>query len=531
MDRFPTRILSSLIAGLISINISTAADPQRPKLIVGIVVDQLRTDYIEYLRPMFGTSGFNTLLDKGIYIPDVDFRCDIKDPVAATSIIYTGNYPPVSGIPNSEIYSDAERIIIPVLSDKNSLGISTSETLSPSNILLSTLSDEVAIDGDGFTSVYSISANPQQAIIMSGHAGSGAFWINDHDGKWSSTAYYRNYPDFINNRNRRNPLIARIDTMQWRPSRKIEEYPGVPAQKRYYPFRYTFPLSDRDLFRKFKASALSNAEVTDVAIDAIRNLSLGKRADGIDMLSIGYTAAPFKYVGDGDYRVELEDTYLRLDTQLDRLLKSIDKEIGLDNTFIFLSSTGYYDDAVVIDPKFRIPSGEVSLKRVESLLNSYLSAKYGNADYVVAILDDCIHIDRKKLSEKNLDPASVMSDARDFLVRMSGITGVLTLQEILADRSESGIRKSNSIDPKKTGDLFLTFSPGWNVIDDLHYPSGVTPVRSSAVTTPFIMMGPGLNPTTVTDRVDAVAIAPTIASSLHIRSPNGAVSRPAKINY
>ena len=526
MEKLPSRLFTSLLAGLMTINVSLAADASRPKLIVGIVVDQLRTDYVEYLQNLMGEAGFKKMMKDGLYVTNVDFKGDLKDPVSATALLYTGNYPRANGIGAAEVYSPAEHRMIPALSDKKSLGISTSEALSPANILLSTLSDEVMIDGDGLTSIYSISTDPQQAIIMAGHAGSGAFWINDVDGKWSSTAYYRNYPDFINRRNRLHPLLARVDTMQWRPSRKIEEYPGIPAQKRVYPFRYTFPRADKNLFARFKSSALANAEVTDVALEAISNLGLGKRGDAIDMLSIGYTAAPFGYVGDGDARVELEDTYLRLDAQLARLFSAIDREVGLGNTLIFLSSTGYYTDGAMADPKFRIPTGDVSLKRVQSLLNSYLSAKYGNADYILAIASGQVHLDTDKIEQRGNDPRRVLDDARDFLLKMSGISDVATLSDIIADKSEEGLRKYNSIDPKNCGNLFITFTPGWNVVDDLHYPTTTTPVRTAMVASPFMMMGPGVVPRKIDTPVDATAIAPTISSTLHIRSPNGAKSRP-----
>lgn len=529
MEKIPTRLLTSLIAGLMTVNVSVMADTSRPKLVVGIVVDQLRTDYLEYLKSMFGKTGFRRLMDNGVYFSDVDFKAETSDPASSTALIYTGNYPPASGIASANIFSPSDHLVRPALEDKSVIGISTREALSPASLLLSTISDEVAIDGDGFTSVYAISADAQQAIIMAGHSGSGAFWINDTDGKWSSTAYYKEYPEFLTRRNRLQSLADRMDTMQWRPARKIEEYPGIPAQKRYYPFRYTFPRADKESLSRFKGSALSNIEVTDVALDAIRSLSLGKRGDAIDMLSIGYTAAPYKYVKDGDSRVELEDTYLRLDGQIGRLLENIDKEIGLGNTLIFLTSTGYYDDGVQVDPKFRLPSGDVSLKRIESLLNSYLSAKYGNGDYVAGISGNQVYLDGRKMESAGANSSTLLNDARDFLLKMSGISRVRTLADILSDNTPAGIRRANSIDTKTAGDLFIEFTPGWNVVDDLHFPVKKTPVRQGIINSPLIIMGENITPRKIDTPVDATAIAPTITSTLHIRSPNGSGTRPLTI--
>lgn len=511
--------------GLMTLNVAVGAETSRPRLVVGIVVDQLRTDYLTYLRDLFGEAGFRRLMDGGVFLKNVDFQASLNDPVAATALIYTGNYPAASGVPAATVYRPESASSVPVLEDKGSLGNFTRESLSPAGLRLSTISDEVAIDGDGLTSVYAISTDPQQAIIMAGHAGNCALWINDIDGKWSSTAYYRDFPDFVTRRNRTAPLSSRLDTLSWRPAMKLDRYPGVPMQKRAYPFRHTFPSSDRDAYRRFKVSAPANTEVTDLAIEALQNLSLGSRGDGIDMLSIGYTAAPYKYVADGDCRIELEDTYLRLDSQIGRLLNAIDSRVGLSNTLIFLSSTGYYDDAIPDDPKFRIPTGDVSLKRVESLLNSYLSAKYGNADYVASVQGNQIFFDRRQLDSHSLTPEKAREEARDFLVKMSGIADARTLGDILSDTSADAVRLRNSIDPKTAGDVFLTFLPGWNVLDESVYPPVSTPVRAGMVSTPFIIMAPGLRPETITSPIDATLLAPTVTSALHIRSPNGA-SRP-----
>ena len=521
-----SRLLTSLLMGLMTINVAVGADSSRPKLVVGIVVDQLRSDYISYLRGLFGDKGFNRLLRNGLYLQNVDFRTDSPDAVAATAVIYTGNYAPVSGIPSAYVFNHTDARPVAVLEDKNSMGNFTREALSPGALRISTVSDEIAIDGDGLTSVYAIAPDAQQAIIMAGHAGSCALWINDTDGAWSSTAYYTDFPQFVSHRNSRSPLSQRIDTIQWKPSIDISRYPGVPAQKRYYPFRHLFSRSDRDVYRQFKSAAPVNSEVTDFAIETMRNLNLGKRGDAIDMLNVAFTAAPYKYVKDGDYRVELEDTYLRLDSQLGRLLDAIDAQVGLDNAMIFLSSTGYYDDATPDDPKFRIPTGSVSLRRMESLLNSYYSAKYGNADYVATVYDGQVYLDRRQFDNHGVDYDKGVAEGRDFLVKMSGVADVRTLGDILADPSEEAVRTRHSIDPKTAGDIFITFNPGWTVVDDIRFPESSTPVRSGMVGTPFILMAPGVAPQTINTPVDASLLAPTITSTLHIRSPNGAASRP-----
>lgn len=519
------RLITSVIFGLVGLNTVIMADPSRPKLVVGIVVDQLRTDYLEYLQSLFGEKGFKRLMKDGVYMRDVDFRASGLDAVSATAMAFTGNYPNATGIPAAAVYNPTLKKAVAPLEDASAIGNFTNETYSPAALRLSTLSDEVAIDGAGVGAVYSIAPDPQQAVIMAGHAGNCAVWLNENTGKWATSTYYHDVPTAVNTRNYNRSLASRIDTMQWKPSLPLEKYPGIPAQKRIYPFRYTFPTSDRNVYRMFMSSPLVNTEVTDLAIDCINGMRLGNRGDAIDMINVAYTAAPFKYVKDGDFRLELEDTYIRLDSQLGRLFDAIDRSVGLGNALIYLTSTGYYDDATPDDPAFRIPSGEFSVKRATSLLNSYLSAKHGNADYIDSYFDGHIYLDHGVIESKRLSVAEVADDARTFLCKMSGVADAYTLPEILSFASDTLEPLRLSTDPKTCGDIFVEFTPGWNVSDDLRFPVEKKPVRSSMNLTPAFIMAPALEPRTVGTPVEAVRLAPTVTSALRIRAPNGVAAR------
>lgn len=498
---------------------------ERPRLVVGIVVDQLRTDYMEYLQSYFGERGFRRLMKDGVYFRDVDFRVKDLDAASATAMLYTGAYPSRTGVPSAMVFEQGTPKAQPALADARTMGNFTNDSFSPENLRLSTLSDELAVDGAGMAAIYSFAADPQQAVIMAGHAGSGACWINNTSGNWATTTYYRNLPAPVSARNYSVPLASRLDTMQWKPSMAIDRFPGLPTQKKMYPFRHTFPRSDKEVYNRFSLSPMGNAEVTDVAIECLRGLKLGTSGNAVDMINVGYTLAPYKYVADGDYRAELTDAYMRLDGQIERLLEAVDRCVGVGNALVWVVSTGYYDDAVIDDRKYRIPGGEFSMKRARSLLNSYLSALHGNADYVDAFRDSHIYLDHKVLEEKNLDISSVVADARGFLTRMSGISDAYTLYDILSPSTPEEEALRLSVDPKKGGDIFLTFNAGWTVVDDISYPPVSKPVRETPVLTPAFIMGPGVNAAIISSTVEAVALAPTVSSVLRIRSPNGAQSK------
>lgn len=515
------RMLIWAAAALTSLSVCAA----RPKLVVSIVVDQLRTDYVEFLRTRMGKGGFNRLMTQGVYMRDVDFGVVPHDAASATAMLYTGAFPATTGVPEAYIYSDEGRTMRAALNDPSKMGNYTTETFSPAPLRLSTVSDEIAIDGAGLGAVHAVALDPQQAIIMAGHAGNSATWINENSGKWATTTYYPETPAPIGARNGGRSAALHLDTVQWKPLHALDTYEGIPAQKRYYPFRHTFSSGDKDVYRQFISSPMGNREAVDMAIEYLQTLQLGGRGDAIDMLNVGLTAAPFKYVKDGDYRLELQDTYLRLDADLARLFAAIDKAVGAGNALIFLSSTGYYDDATPDDEKFRIPTGDFSMKRAISLLNAYLAAKHGNGDYVGTLSGRHLYLDHKTIESRGLDAAEVADEARVFLCKMAGVADAYTIKEILGQKSPDLERLRLAIDPKNSGDVLIEFMPGWNVVDDLHFPVVKTPVRTTATTSPAFLCGAGLQPRVVEDRVEAVELAPTIARTLRLRLPNGAVRR------
>lgn len=521
------KFVRSMLFGLVTINTMMAAGTTRPRLIVGIVVDQLRTDYLEFLKTTFGREGFNKLRKEGLYLQDIDFHQSVKDAPAATAVIFTGAWPRQTGVPSATVFDATTKRDVPVLADKQYRGVNSQAGYSAEALRLSTISDEIAIDGLGSGMIYSLSADPQQAVIMSGHAGKGAFWIDDNSGKWASTTYYQEMPASLAQYNRISPLSSRIDTIVWKPMMRPEAYPDLPGVRKQSAFRYTFPKSDRNSYIKFKQTPRGNDELTDAAITLLKNIPFGK-SDAVDMLNVAYTLAPYGYDDDGDNRMELEDAYIRLDSQLARLFAEIDRTVGLDNTLIFLSSTGYYEDNKREDEKYRIPTGEFSLKRAESLLNSYLSATYGNGGYVLSMKDGKVTLNAKLIDEKRMPISTIREEARNFLVKMSGVYDGFTVDEILNSGQGGRMDLRLTTDPKYAADIYLEFTPGWILTDDSVVPAKQTTVHHGQVRTPAFLLAPNLQAETITEGIDATILAPTITSNLHIRAPNGAREKPMR---
>lgn len=505
---------------------AAAADGGRPKLVLAIVVDQLRTDYLESLRPLFARGGFARLMQEGAYLRNVEFAPSRLDIASSTAMLMTGATPDKTGVPSASTWNAAKMTSLPALTDPEAMGNFTSAAYSPHALRLSTVTDEVMIDGAGLGVAYSIAADPQQAIILASHAGTSALWLDRNTGKWASSSYYKDMPQPASQRNYSRPLSARLDTMQWKPLLPLDSYPGLPAQKRYYNFGYTFPSSAKDAYERFAASPKCNTEVTDLALDYLRTLRPGARGDAMDMLCVGYTLAPFKYVKDADFRLELSDAYVRLDRDLARLIETAEKTVGAGNVLVVLLSTGYYNDAAPDAEKYRIPGGTFSVKRAISLLNAFLTSRHGQGNYVEAWADGAFYLSHKLLEQKGLDTQDVARACKEFLLRMSGVESVNTMSELLSANTASEDALRMSVDPRSSADLLVEITPGWLLCEDNVYPERVTPVRRGRYLAPAFFMGRGISAQSVAEPVEATALAPTLSTLLRLRQPNGAQSRP-----
>lgn len=532
------RLASALIVSLVTMGLGAAnpknasAKPaQRPSLVVGIFVEGLSADYINLLRDNFGKDGFNRFIDNGVCIENVDFGPGI-DATAATAMLVTGASPCVNGIPAARVWDNESRSDYPILLDPAKIGNFTDETFSPVALKVSTVGDEIRIADGGLGLVHAVAPDAQVSIILAGHAGNSAFWLNETNGKWCTSTFYKDVPATIASRNYGLTLASRLDTLAWTPSMDLERYPDLPAYKKLYPFRHTFPARETDRFRAFKASAPGNREVAQIGAAYISSLRLGTR--GVtDMLSLGFNVSPYLYGREADNRIETMDAYLRLDSDIANIVRAIEKGPGLAGSVLFIAGTPAPGGARRDEERWNIPSGQFSPKRAISLLNMYLMAIHGNGDYVSGYHNGYFFLNHKLIKDRDLDESALRRESADFLARMSGVSSVYTIDDILNRRAgdnPQALRRNTS--PNHAGDLLVDVNPGWEIsdsADDPANPGRFPVVRNIAATSPVYILAPATAPQTIDTTVDARAIAPTIARILRIRSPNAASLPPLRL--
>lgn len=517
-------LLTSIITALTFTGLQAQPLPVPPKLVIGLTIDQLRTDYLEAFSALYGEKGFKRLWKEGRIYQNLEFNFTNVDRASSIAAIYSGTTPSINGI-IAENWLDASTLRpVNCVDDRGFMGNYTDESSSASQLLTSNISDELKVATQGKGLVYAIASYREAAILAAGHAGNGAFWLNDNTGKWCGTTYYNEFPWWVSQYNDRKAIDFRIGDITWTPSHPLEAYKYLTSEWPQESFKYKFDEAKKNKFRKLKVSPYINEEINNLVSDFLDNSTIGK--DEIpDLLALTYYAGNYDHKSVRENALEMQDSYVKLDKNIGNLLDLIDKKIGLNNVILFITSTGYTDTEAPDLNKYRIPGGEFYLNRCAALLNMYLMAVYGQGQYVEAYYDQQIYLDHKLIESKQLNLSEVLSKCSDFLIQFSGVQEVYSSNRLLLGAWTPDIDKiKNAYHRKRSGDLLIDVLPGWNIIHEDLGDNKV--VRKSYVPSPLIFLGGTVKPEIIQSPVTVDCIAPTLTNFMRIRAPNGCSAKP-----
>lgn len=498
----------------------------QPRLIVGITVDQLRSDYLDILQSRLSQGGFRRLMQEGACIDQVTFELDNPDATSAIATLATGSYPFQNGIPSQMVFDQQTLRRRSIFFDTSYIGNATDGRFSPRALLCSTLADEMKLASQQTSKVYSIAPNPEEAIIAAGHSADGAFWIDDKTGNWCSTTYYKEFPSIVSNQNSQ-PLFCDAPTKGW--DSQLLTHDGVCALTPYQAcnpyFAHKFQQGKQVMYNWIKTSPIINDAVTRMAQLFVVQGRVGNSDKRTDMLQLTLYAGTYQHTPTEVYSCELEETYLRLDQNIEELLKSIDQKIGLQNAIIYLMSTGDTNRNTSDVPGLSM--GEFNANRCTALLNIQLNSLYGQGQWIEGFEDMQLYLNHKLIEQKQLQADDVAREAAKFIALFSGVDEVFTAQQLLhEDYSQRISRIRNSYRKAGGGDLVIRLQPGWNLrVDDKSQPQ--PQMRHDILPGPAMLFAPGrITPIRITTPVEAVHIAPTVARAIRIRAPSGCKALP-----
>lgn len=512
---------------------------ERPKLVVGFVVDQMRWDYLYRFYDRFSKGGFRRLINNGFSVENTLIPYLPTQTACGHSSIYTGSVPALNGIIANSWYDSALARNVYCTEDnaeKTVGSTSSAGQMSPKNLQVTTITDELRLATNFKGKVVSVSLKDRGSILPGGHAANAAYWHDAQSGNWiTSTHYMDKLPTWVNNYNALKTADKFFD-LDWNTLYPINSYTNSDEDNVTYEGRFkgettsSFPHLTKQYIGKnyemIKSLPYGNTMTIDFAKLAIQNEGLGN--DPItDFLTVSCSATD--YVGHqyGPNSIELEDTYLRLDKDLEALFTYLDKTVGKDNYLFFLSADHGVSHAPEFLSKNNIPAERYNTRAMSRGLDSLLTEKFQLKKSIVSIINDQVIFDQKIIENSKFDFTSIKATAIKFIKRQNGISNAVDLTNLQNTTlpEELKTRLSNGYNPKLSGDIQIISNSGWY---NSSSPTGIGHGGwyNYDAHIPLVFMGWKIKPGKTNKTYYMTDIAPTLAAMLHIQMPSGNIGSP-----
>ncbi len=509
----------------------------RPKLVIGIVVDQMRWDFLyRYYDRYQENGGFKQLLNQGFSCENTSIPYTPTITACGHTCIYTGSVPAINGITGNDWwdYSLSQLVYCTGDTTTKTIGSTTNAgQMSPHNLMVTTIGDELHLADNFRTKVIGIALKDRAAILPAGHSANGAYWYDEKTGDWITSSYYMNdLPKWLKDLNAKK-LTDQYFAKEWNTLYPLETY--VQSTRDDEPYEYKpfgantkgFPYNLSQFIGKnyglLPVTPYGNTVTFEVAKAAIQGEQMGA-GSLTDFLAISLSTPDYIGHSFGPNSVEAEDIYLRLDKDLGEFLGFLDKQVGKGNYLVFLSA----DHGVAQVPAFlkehKIPAGSVSSSTISDQLNLYLKGKFKKDKLVIGIMNYQVYLDRNLMNESHLNKADVYKEAVSFLLVQPGIAKAIPFEDLSTTTLNSELKNAlaNGDYPSRSGDIQLIYQPQWiDGFESRGTTHGVWNPYDSHI--PLVWFGWNILPGKTNRQVYMTDIAPTIASMLHIQMPSGSI--------
>lgn len=521
--------------------VSTAANAQtlsRPKLVVGLVVDQMRWDYLYRYYDRYKEGGFKRMLGEGFTCENAYINHLPTFTGVGHSTVFTGSVPAIHGITGNDWIDQLTGKSWYCTEDSSvqSVGCdNASGKMSPKNLLVSTVTDELRMATNYQSKVVGVSLKDRASILPAGHSANGAFWFDDASGNFITSTYYMNdLPEWAKKFNAKAEPVSLLAN-GWNTLYPISTYTQSNADNA--PWEGTFagetaPVFPHDMARIYKTSRGSirttpfgNTITADFAKAAIEGYGLGS-GKVTDFLTVNF-ASP-DYVGHmfGPNSIEVEDTYLRLDRELAFFFQYLDLKVGKGNYLVFLTADHGAANSIKFMQAHGLPSNVLPVRTIITKLNELLTARYGVEGLVLSGGNYHVNYNNTKIEQSRLNFDSIKKVTIDFLQRQPGIQQALDISQIgqapVAEPIKSMI--INGYNPKRTGAIMIIPESGWFEGSEKGTTHGSWNPYDTHL--PLLFMGWNIKHGSSNTVVHMTDIAPTVSALLHIQMPSGNVGKP-----
>jgi predicted AlkP superfamily pyrophosphatase or phosphodiesterase len=512
----------------------------KPKLVVGIVVDQMRYDYLTRFYDHFGNDGFKRLVEEGFNCKNNHFNYAPTSTGPGHTSVYTGATPSVHGIIGNNWYDKELDTDVYCASDDSYTSVGTTSNagqMSPHRMTVTTITDELRLNNQMRGKTIAIALKDRGAVLPGGHTANAAYWFHGaNEGKWITSSYYmEQLPKWVIDFNSSGK--AQSYKKAWNTIKDIKDYRESGTDNNAYeglfegetspifPHSTTALLNKTENFDIIKATPFGNSLTTDFVIEALKQEDLGK--DEItDFLAVSFSSTD--YVGHmyGVNSKEVQDTYIRLDEDLARLFKALDKNVGEGEYTVFLTA----DHGAIEVPAYlkdkKIPAGYIDNVANSKRLSEFLKYTYGTEDIMKNYSNYQLFLDHKIVKNLDLNLADVEREIAQEFLGYDAIDRVYTASQMWNNEYTKGIPYilQNGYNQKRSGDVLVVLKPGFISYSKTGSTHGSPQIYDTHA--PLLFYGMGIKPGSTVNRTEIPDIAPTIAALLGISFPSGTNGKP-----
>ena len=539
--------LAILALILCSATVQAQDKKQPPKLVVGIMVDQMRQEYLFRFLPKYGSAGFRRLMDDGFMLKNghYNYAPTVTGPGHAS--VYTGTTPAIHGVIGNEWYDKELKKQVNCVEDGRYTPVGDqggNGDVSPWRMLSTTVTDELELFTQKRSKVVGISFKDRGAVLPAGHNPDGAYWYDSKTGKFITSSYYTNrLPVWVEKFNQQN-LPEKYLSGEWAPLLPINQYVESGPDNTPYENRLggksqpVFPYDLKSLrkpndFSLLSSTPFANDYLTEMAKAALAGENMG--ADDItDFLAVSYSATDGLGHAVGPNAIEIQDMYMRLDRNIEDLLKVLDAKVGAGNYTVFLTADHGVADVAQYMIDSKMPAGYLDASRIGAALSEHLGQYFPNKKIIETFSNGQVFFDQNvfqndpKASGVELLIATELTI--NFLLQQDGVANAYSENIIRQGQFNEGGAKGMIVrgyHPKRSGDVMVVLEPGWYMAGSIQGTTHGSPWTYDTHV-PIIFYGKGIKKGSSVRPYSITDIAPTISALLNIKFPSGCTGHPVE---
>jgi predicted AlkP superfamily pyrophosphatase or phosphodiesterase len=521
----------------LSAQTSGSTVPAKPKLVVGIVVDQMRWDFFYRYPTKYSENGFKRMLREGYKCENTNINYSPSYTAPGHASVYTGSVPNVNGITGNYWYDyDAGKIVYCTEDTTRKTVGATGKAglMSPVRMQSTSIADEMKLSSNFASKTIGVALKDRGSILPAGHSADAAYFYDGASGNWITSSYYMDtLPAWATAFNDKK-LAAKYVAGNWNTLLPVAQY--FESHEDDVPFESAFRNETKPVFEHkvselakptldiIRATPFGNTFTLDFAKAAIENEKLGM-GKSTDMLAISLSSTD--YIGHqfGPNSVEAEDCYIRLDKDIENFLNYLDTKIGKGNYLLFLTADHGAAHASGFLQSKKIPAGSLNTDTLVNQLNRKLQEKMGAGEWILTFDNMQFYLNKKLIADSAADVDKLKQTIIDFCLQQEGVANAFDMEEI-AESTLTATMKSKIINgyyPNRSGDIFLLTKPGW--VEGFAKGTTHGTIYPYDTHIPLLFMGWKVKPASDYTEVNITDIAPTIAAMVKCQEPNGSIGK------